>query len=234
MAGGRELGETVAPRARRAGRTRRASSGGLVHSAVEPRARRHRHGQCPGPRQVGLFENSPGAGQRVHRRLTRCRAALATGPASLCRRQLVDEHSPLIDDGHLVFAPCRKIGTHGHRLRCRVCNHNRDRRVFRDADYLVRQHIDGLRERWPERHGDDADGTGIRHLDNKGLGHGTAHRQHPRGSVEAEEPGSAPVATGTTAGLEVERDAVGTSSRGATAQTAVKARTMTPSLARVN
>jgi hypothetical protein len=52
--------------------------------------------------------------------------------------------------------------------------------------------------------------------------------------VATDELGSAPVVTGVSVVVELDPDAVGTSSRGAATQTAVKARTVTPSLVRVN
>jgi len=99
----------------------------------------------------------------------------------------------MIDDGHLVFASSRKISPHGCGLPRRMGNHNRYRRLFRHADYLVRQHIDGPRERRPERHGDDADGTGIRNLDDKAWVTAQFPGSARAGSVGTEEPGSVPV-----------------------------------------
>jgi len=130
------------------------------------------------------------------------------------------------------LASSRKISAHGCGLPRRMGNHNRYRRLFRHADYLVRQHIDGPRERRPERHGDDADGTGIRNLDDKGLGDSTVHRQRPRGKRGNRGARFSPGCPRGRGGRP--RRSPGTSSRGATAQSAVKARTVTPSLVRVN
>ena len=118
-----------------------------------------------------------GAGQRGHRRLPWCRGALAAGPADLRRRLCVDEHSPPVDDGHDIAFPARKIGPHSHGLAGRMRHDNDDRRSLRDTDHLVRQHVDGLGQRRPERNRHDADSTRVGQLNHEGPGEGAAHRR---------------------------------------------------------
>lgn len=159
-----------------------------------------------------------------------CRAALAAGPADLRRRLGVDEHRPPVDDGHDIGSPARKLGPHSRGLAGRVRHDNDDRRSLRDTDHLVRQHVDGLGQRRPERDRHDADGTGVGHFHNEGPGEGAAHR-HPR-TLEVGTDGLRPVPVAT--GVETGAEAAGTSSRGAMTKAAVKARTLTPPTVRVN
>jgi len=192
------------------------------------RARCHCHGQCPGSGRSAC-SRTVRCRQRVHRRLTRCRAALATGPASFSRRQLVDEYRPMIDEGHLVFASSRKISTHG----CGCPSHGQPQPLSATVPprrLPGRQHIDGPRERRPERHGDDATAPASETSTTRAW---VTAQFTGSARAEAWEPRS-PVQSGCPRGAEVDPDAVGTSSRGATAQSAVKARTVTPSLVRVN